>query len=120
MFFSSETRVPKGAAVRDTVEIENIEQLWREQGIDDVELRQEIRGLRKGDLVRLTLLNAARPCAGETLLVRITSIRGAVYRGKLAGKPLSPALANVRPGVLLAFTADHIHSLPRGSLHHAH
>jgi hypothetical protein len=56
--------------VRNAVEIEDIEQrrLWA--GIDDVELRSEIRGLHVGDFVNLTFLTGttsfetlrARPC----------------------------------------------------------
>src|SRR5258708_6931518 len=42
------------AAMRHHIELENIEDMRREAGIDDVELREEIRGLRVGDSVRLT------------------------------------------------------------------
>lgn len=95
----------------DPVEIENIEEMRRREGIDDVELREEIRGLEVGDLVKLTLLSG-KSFAGETLLVRITSIRGPAFRGELAERPVSAALSNLRVGSPVAFTTAHIHSLP--------
>jgi hypothetical protein len=97
--------------MRHPVEIENIEEMRRREGIEDVELREEIRGLRVGDLVKLTFLTGAH--SSETLLVRITSIRGAAFRGKLANGPTSAGLSSLRVGSPVAFTAAHIHSLPR-------
>lgn len=94
------------------VEIENIEQLRRREGIEDVELRQAIRGLNAGDFVRLTLLTGSTSSGGETLLVRITSINGKHFRGKLADSPSSASLSSLRSGSLVEFTRDHIHSLP--------
>jgi hypothetical protein len=94
------------------VEIENIEQLRLREGIDDLELRQAIRGLRVGDLVRLTLLTGATPSAGEMLLVRITRIRGETFRGKLTQSPSSANLSSLRAGAIVVFSRDHIHSLP--------
>ena len=41
--------------MRHTIVIENIEEMRRREGIDDVELREAIRGLRVGDFVRLRL-----------------------------------------------------------------
>jgi len=90
-----------------TVEIENIEEMRRSAGIDDAELRADIRGLRVGDSVRLTLLNAARPSAGEMVRVRITRIRGSCFRGRRAGR-------SGRAGACLDFTAAHIHSVLKG------
>jgi hypothetical protein len=101
--------------MRHPIEIEDIEQLRREQGIDDVELREEIRTLGVGDLVRVTLLTGA-PSRGETVVVRITSIKGTAFRGKLARQPASPALARFRAGFPIAFTAAHIHSLAKGGV----
>jgi hypothetical protein len=95
-------------------EIENIEEMRRLQGIDDVELHEEVRGLKVGDLVNLTLLSPTRAFAGETLVVRITSIRGPAFRGKLGRSPSSRSQSGLRLGSLLGFTADHIHSLPKG------
>ena len=95
-----------------SVEIENIEQLRLREGIDDLELRQAIRGLRVGDFVRLTLLSGPTPSAGEMVLVRITRIRGKNFRGKLAHNPSSTQRSNLRAGALVVFTRDHIHSLP--------
>jgi len=95
------------------VEIEDIEEMRRLQGIDDVKLREEIRGLRVGDMVRLTFLTGTG--SFETLLVRITSLRGRAFRGKLAGKPASAGLKKLRAASVLAFTAAHIHSLAKES-----
>ncbi len=81
-----------------SVEIENIEQLRLREGIDDLELRQAIRGLRVGDFVRLTLLSGPTPSAGEMVLVRITRIRGKNFRGKLAHNPSSTQRSNLRAG----------------------
>jgi len=95
--------------MRNVVEIEDIEQRRLRAGIDDVELRAEIRGLRVGDVVKLTFLTGAT--AFETLSVRITSISGSAFRGKLADRPLAPALSKLRAGSPVACTAAHIHSL---------
>jgi hypothetical protein len=95
------------------VEIENIEEMRRLQGIDDVKLREEIRALQAGHMVRLTFLTAPAPGAAQTLLVRITSIKGRAFHGKLAEKPASTRQSKLRPGLLVAFTADHIHSVPK-------
>jgi hypothetical protein len=100
--------------MRDSVAIENIEAMRRLEGIDDVELREEIRGLEIGDRVNLTLVAGGKASAGETLLVRITSIRGPAFRGKLATRPASAGLAKLRVGSPVVFTTAHIHSLPRG------
>jgi hypothetical protein len=98
--------------MRKLVEIENIEQIRRQEGIEDVELQEEIRALAIGDLVRLTLLVGTRSLG--TLAVRITSIRGTDFRGKLACKPVSPGPSKLRLGSAVAFTAAHIHSVARG------
>jgi hypothetical protein len=100
--------------MRKPIEIENIEELRRREGIEDIALREGIRGLGIGDFVKVTLLTGRTPATGETLLVRITSIKGPAFRGKLASKPVSPGLATLRVGSQLAFTAAHIHSLLKG------
>jgi len=92
------------------VEIENIEEIRRREGIDDVELRKDIRRLAVGDCVKLSLLTGATTF--ETVVVRITSIRGTAFRGKLAKQPVAKGLAQLRAGSSLSFTADHIHSIP--------
>src|SRR5262249_15251158 len=97
--------------MRHAVEIEDIEQRRLRAGIDDVELRSEIRGLHVGDVVRLTFL--AGTTSYETLSVRITSINGSAFRGKLADSPLAPGLSMLRVGSPVAFAAAHIHSLVR-------
>jgi hypothetical protein len=100
--------------MRTAVEIENIERMRRREGIHDVELRQAIRELRVGDCVKLTLLTGAGPGAGSTVLVTITRIEGDSFRGKLAQRPAAPGLADLPLGARLAFTREHIHSIPRG------
>jgi hypothetical protein len=103
--------------MRKAVEIENIEEMRRQEGIDDDELREHIRRLAVGDLVRLTLLTGAtRP---ETVTVRITDIDGMEFRGRLASQPRSAGLAKLRLGSRLVFTAAHIHSLAKGRPPHA-
>ena len=86
------------------VEIENIEEMRRQQGIDDVELAEAIRHLKVGDIVNLTFLTKAR--SFDTAPVRITQISGMAFRGKLV-KPAS-ALGQ---GKIVEFTVSHIHSV---------
>jgi hypothetical protein len=97
--------------MRARVEIEDIEQRRVRAGIDDVELRSEIRGLHVGDVVKLTFL--AGTTTFETLSVRITSISGLAFRGKLAESPAASALSKLRVGSPVAFAAAHIHSILR-------
>jgi len=104
----------------NTVRIENIEEMRRREGIDDVTLRDDIRALAVGDFVRLTLIPREPFSGGETLLVQITAISGASFQGQLARRPASKGLASLRTGAPLAFTADHIHSLPKGRPAHGH
>ena len=101
------------------VTIENIEEMRKRQGIEDVELWKAIRGLRVGDFVRLTFLaGTPQPPAAETMRVRITSIREDDFRGKLADQPVSGRLAELRCGSLVLFAAHHIHSLAKGQVTH--
>jgi hypothetical protein len=96
--------------MQDNIQIEDIEALRLSAGIEDVRLATAIRGLGAGDRVRLTFLPAgARP--GETLVVRITSRKGLMFRGKLDTKPSSARLSRLRPGLPLRFTAAQIHSI---------
>jgi hypothetical protein len=104
--------------VRNPVEIENIEGRRLQVGIDDVELREEIRGLHVGDSVNLTFLPGAGPFGDETLLVRITRIRGPAFRSTVATKPASVGLSKLWVGSTVPFTATHIHSLQRGRSKH--
>jgi hypothetical protein len=99
------------------VEIEDIERRRSRLGIDDVELREAIGRLRVGDHVKLTFLTGGRASTGDTLMVRITSVSGSEFRGELADRP-PPTLDGLRAG--LAFTAAHIHSLPKGRSGDAH
>jgi hypothetical protein len=100
--------------MKSTIEIENIEELRRREGIDDAELREEVRRLRVGDLVRLTVRLSTKSCGGETLMVRITGINEGSFRGKLLEAPVSADLAKLHVGSLVAFAADHIHSVSKG------
>jgi hypothetical protein len=101
----------KGTPVQNLVQIEDIREMRRLQGIEDVELEQQIRDLHVGDFVRLTLLKGAlMEPTGETVEVRITSIKGAIFTGKLRAKPTSHCLAQLAAGAGLRFTAAHIHS----------
>jgi hypothetical protein len=102
--------------MRQTVEIEDIEEMRRREGIEDVVLRKEIRGLRVRDVVKLTLMNRAISSAGETLRVRITSIKGDEFRGKLVSDATLSGLTDLRIGCSVAFTSAHIHSLSKGRL----
>jgi hypothetical protein len=97
--------------MQNSIEIEDIEEMRRAAGIDDVELHRDIRGLHVGDMVMLTF--SAGPRAIESLSVRITSIRGSAFRGKLTNGPACRALSKLRIGSHVTFTANHIHSLPR-------
>jgi hypothetical protein len=94
------------------IEIENIEQMRQREGIDDVELRRDIRGLGAGDIIRLTLLGGANRC--ETVAVRITAVRRGVFNGELATTPTGAGLSDLHAGTALTFTAAHIHSLAKG------
>jgi len=92
-----------------SVQIENIEQMRREAGIDDVELRAEILELKIGDHVRITFISESN--SHETLLVRISRIQGTWFRGELAQRPELSALSKLEPGMEIAFSDAHIHSL---------
>jgi hypothetical protein len=97
--------------MQNSIEIEDIEEMRRAAGIDDVELRRDIGSLRVGDIVKLTF--SAGPRAFESLLVKITSIRASVFRGKLVNDPACRALSELHSGSPVVFTASHIHSLQR-------
>jgi len=99
--------------MKNSVALQNIEDMRRREGIDDIELRDGIRALRVGHFVRLTLLTGTTVFAGETVLVRITSIRGQSLRGKLVERPASADLASLVAGSGVAFAAAHIHSLAK-------
>jgi len=45
------------------------------------------------------------------LLVRITSIKGSAFRGKVAQAPASASLEDLGVGTRVAFTTDQIHSI---------
>ena len=93
------------------INIENIDELRQREGIDDVELHEDIGRLRVGDYVRLTFLAGAS--LRETLPVRITRIRAGQFRGRLAGPVARPELLGLRPDALVNFTAGQIHSIAR-------
>src|SRR5690349_6464515 len=95
----------------NSIEIEDIEEMRRAAGIDDVELHNDIRSLQVGDVVKLTF--SAGPRAFESLFVKITRIRASAFRGKLVNHPVCRALSQLHIGSSVAFTASHIHSLQR-------
>ena len=100
--------------MRTPVELEDIERLRLQAGIDDVELRLGIRGLRVGDYVNVTLLTGAR--SGTTSLVRITHISrmdGTIFQGRLVRSAGGNGRRTSRSRLPLTFTATHIHSLAR-------
>jgi hypothetical protein len=101
----------KGHSMMESIGIENIDDLRRREGIDDVELHEEIGRLRVGDHVRLTFLAGAS--LHETLSVRITRIREGQFRGRLVGRPAHPDLLGLRADALVNFTAGQIHSIAR-------
>lgn len=93
------------------IDIENIDELRRREGIDDVELHEDIGRLRVGDHVLLTFLSGTNLRA--TLPVRITCIRAGRFRGRLIGMTGRPELLGLRPNILVTFTATQIHSIAR-------
>lgn len=93
------------------MQIQDIEELRRQEGIDDPELRAQICALKRGDFIKVTLLSDPHAIAGETLMVRITSIRNGIFRGKLATSPSSAVLGALDAGTAIVFRAAHIHSV---------
>jgi hypothetical protein len=91
------------------IKIENIEEMRLQQGIDDVELRTEIRRLRVGNFVNLTFVSGAG--SSETLTVRITKVNGSNFLGKLVEKPRSSNLSEMSADAVVAFRNDQIHSI---------
>ena len=98
--------------MRGPLQVQDIEEMRRRAGIEDVELPQAIHVLRVGALVKITLLAGAPAAAGETLLVPDHQHPGSAFRGRLADRPTSAGLSGLRPGRALAFTGSHIHSVP--------
>ena len=96
------------------MQLQDIEKMRRQEGIEDPELGDQIAQLKRGDFVKLTVLSGPESEWGETLRVRITSIRGDVFRGKLASRPSAAAFANLELGSSIVFRRGHIHSLSRG------
>jgi hypothetical protein len=103
----------KDRHMRDSIVVEDIQGMRLREGIDDAELREEIRGLAIGDFVKLTLLTRTDSFAGETLLVRITRIRGSRFCGVLAEGPTCRGLSKLRVGSPVQFTTARIHSVPK-------
>ena len=83
----------------------------RREGIEDVELREMVRGLGKGDHVNLRFLTGEKTF--ETWLVRITSVKGSVFRGKLTSRSADEGRSILAIGATVIFKAAHIHSLAR-------
>ena len=97
--------------MRQTLEIQDIEEMRRVEGIDDVELRLGIRTLKVGDCVKVSLITGA--ASFETLQVRITSICGSTFRGKLANRQTCMRRLKLRGGTSFGFTTAHIHSIAK-------
>lgn len=91
------------------IEIENIDELRLREGIDDVELHEDISRLRVGDHVRLTFLSGAN--LRETLSVRITRIEDGQFRGRVIDRSARPKLLGLRADALVRFSAGQIHSI---------
>jgi len=96
-----------------SVLVQNIEQMRQREGIDDVELRREIRTMKIGDCVRLTLVSELKHAGSETVVVRITKIDGANFRGSLLSKPTTKGLNSLPADLSLDFKGEHIHSLEK-------
>lgn len=94
--------------MRVDVELEDIEAMRLEVGIDDISLRDDIRALRAGDLVKLTAKVANRPPPGEPLLVRVTRVGARAFHGKLTH---AARLSRLAAGSAVRFTAAHVHSV---------
>ncbi len=97
--------------MRVSIAIENIDELRLCNGIDDIELHEEIEHLRVGDHVLLTFLSGTN--LRTTLPVRITRIRATQFRGRLAAPIARPDLLGLRANALVTFTAGQIHSIVR-------
>ena len=97
--------------MRQRVEIENIEELRLQEGIDDVELREAVDQLRVGDHVRLTFLAGPEGAARETLLVQVTRVRKTGFLGRLTSRPTRGGLSGLRVGARVAFAAGQVHSI---------
>ncbi|HEX3314791.1 MAG TPA: hypothetical protein VHR72_07875 [Gemmataceae bacterium] len=95
-----------------TILIENIDDVRKREGIDDVVLRNEIVRLKAGDQVRLSVSSDGRQF--EMLAVRITSLKGNAIRGKLLDKPRSRGLGTLAPGSAMKFAASQVHSIVDG------
>jgi hypothetical protein len=80
------------------VEIETIEELRLEAGIDDIALRGLIGRLQVCDFVWLTLLSGTQSSHEETLPVPITWIRATQFPGKLTSRPACAALLRQSTG----------------------
>lgn len=92
--------------------LENIQRLREEAGIDDVELQKEVGKLAVGDIVHLTILDTNVIRSGEVIDVEIQEIRGLKYRGVIVKTPSSPARCSELANQMIAFTREHIHSVP--------
>ncbi len=110
-FLVGSPRRGKETAMRVAIEIENIDELGRCNGIGDIESHEDIGRLRVGDHVLSTFLSDTK--LRTTLPVRITHIRAGRFRGRLAGTIARPEWLGLRPNVLVAFTAGQIHSIAR-------
>jgi hypothetical protein len=95
--------------VHKLVEVENISEMRHREGIEEDELWQQIGKLRAGDDLKLSL--GTPTTSFETVSERITSIRGSVFRAKLASKPATSKQSELTAGSFLVFAATQIHSV---------
>ena len=96
------------------MQLQDIEKMRQQEGIEDPELCAQIARLKRGAFVNLTILAGPAEEWGETVRVRITSIRGDSFRGKLASRPRACTSAGLEIGAPINFRRGHIHSLSRG------
>jgi hypothetical protein len=106
--------VPAESLVMNTLDLEDIDSMRLQLGVDDVELRDRIRQLVAGDCVRLTFLSTIK--GNHTLMVRITSMKNGAFRGRLLHVPVKMVPDGLRVGILIPFAAEHIHSIVRAKI----
>lgn len=99
--------------MRQTLQIENIDQLRLRQGIDDVELREKIGQLQVGDCVNLTFLKGAQQGASKTVPVQIVRIVKEKFEGKLLKSLGSLGPTDLKVGSMISFRRYHVHSITR-------
>lgn len=100
--------------MKSPIDLEDIDSMRLQLGVDDVDLRDRIKQLVVGDCVRLTFLSTIK--GNHTLMVRITSAKNGAFRGRLLQVPVKMAPSALRVGILIPFAAEHIHSIVRAKI----